>query len=89
MQVTIEVPDDIADELSREDPEIAHRILEGFAVDAYRQGQLTGHQVRRLLHLETRFDLERLLMRAQVPHQTTDDEVEESVHGNLHFPLVR
>ena len=76
MQVTIELPDDIADELSREDPDIAHRILEGFALEAYRQGQLTGHQVRRLLHLETRFDLERLLQRAHVPHEYADDEVE-------------
>jgi hypothetical protein len=75
MQVLIELPDDIAEELGREGPDLAHQILEGFAIEAYRQDRLTGLQVRRLLHLETQFDLERLLQREHIAHSFTDDEV--------------
>jgi hypothetical protein len=82
MQLLIDIPDEIAEELSQEEPNLAHRILEGFAVDGYRQGSLTGLQVRRILSLETRFDLERLLQRARIIHQTMDDEVEEEIHGH-------
>jgi hypothetical protein len=82
MQLLIELPDDIAEELSREEPDLAHQILEGFAIEAYRQGRLTGLQVRRLLHMETRFDLERLLQREHIAHAFTDDEVEQEFQAS-------
>jgi hypothetical protein len=57
MQVTIELPDEIADEIRKSTPDVGRRVLEGFAVEGYRSGALTGSQVRHLLGLRNRLEL--------------------------------
>ena len=66
MQVTIELPDELADQIRKTSGDVARRVLEAFAIDCYRSGKLTGWQARRLLGLETRFELDALLRRAGV-----------------------
>ncbi len=51
MQVTIQLPDDMAEALGGSS-EIPRRLLEGFAADGYRAGTLSRGQVRRLLGLD-------------------------------------
>ena len=41
MQVAIELPDDLADEIRKTSGDVARRVLEGFAIDSYRSGKLT------------------------------------------------
>ena len=41
MQVAIELPDDLADEIRRTSGDVARRVLEAFAIDSYRSAKLT------------------------------------------------
>jgi len=49
MTITLEIPDEIAAELSGEGRELSRAALEGLAVEGYRDGKLTQRQVGRLL----------------------------------------
>lgn len=52
MVVTIELPDDIARSLATESaPDLARQILEGFALEGYREERFTQKQVGELLGL--------------------------------------
>jgi hypothetical protein len=56
MQVTVQLPDDLA---QRANP--VREALEAFAVEGYRSGALTKPQVRELLGFETRYELDGFL----------------------------
>ena len=76
MQVTIELPDELAEQIQKTSGDVARRVLEAFAIDSYRSGKLTGWQARQVLGLETRFELDALLKRAGVFREYTDHELE-------------
>jgi predicted HTH domain antitoxin len=82
MQVTIELPDELADQIRKTSGAVARIILEAFAIDSYRSGKLTGGQVRQLLGLETRFELDALLKRAGVFREYTAEELERDFEAS-------
>jgi predicted HTH domain antitoxin len=82
MQVTIELPDDLADEIRRASGDVARRVLEAFAIDSYRSGKLTGWQVRQILGLETRFELDALLKREGLFRNYTPEELERDYEAS-------
>jgi hypothetical protein len=51
MEVTVELPDDIAKHLG-EASEMPRQMLEAFAAEAYRAQRLSRHQLRQLLGLD-------------------------------------
>jgi predicted nucleic acid-binding protein len=61
MKVTIDLPEDVSAALKGRWDDVPRRSLEAIAVEGYRTGALTETQVRRLLHLETRFQVHALL----------------------------
>ena len=71
MKVTIQVPEDISAALAGQWDNVPRRSLEAIAVEGYRTGALTEAQVRRLLELETRFQVHALLKEHQVPLRYT------------------
>jgi len=72
MQITVELPNDIA---QHGDP--AREALEALAVEGYRSGALTAYQTRRLLGFETHYELEGFLKDRQVwEHAYTVDDLE-------------
>jgi len=54
-------------------------VLEALAVEAYRTGVLTEPQVRRLLGLESRFQVHALLKAHHVPLQYTAQDLEDDL----------
>jgi hypothetical protein len=62
MQLTIDLPEDIAALLKGEWKDVPQRSLEAIAVEAYRTGALSENQVRRLLNFESRFQVHALLI---------------------------
>jgi predicted HTH domain antitoxin len=56
MQITVELPDDLA-----EHPNAAREALEAFAIEGYRSGALSAYQTRLLLGFETRYELDGFL----------------------------
>lgn len=61
MQVTFELPEDIAAALGSRPESISRKALEMIAVEGYRSNRLSEAQVRRMLGFETRFDVHALL----------------------------
>jgi hypothetical protein len=61
MNVTIQIPDDLARELAATGGDLARRALEGFAVEEYKNGRLTKPAMRQLLGFATRDQLDGLL----------------------------
>jgi hypothetical protein len=57
MQITIELPEDIAEGLESKWNDLARAALESLALEAYRSHALTAAQLRRLLALETRMEV--------------------------------
>jgi predicted HTH domain antitoxin len=51
VNVAVELPDDIAQQLETAWQDMPRRVLEAVAVEGYRSGALTRGQVQRLLHL--------------------------------------
>ncbi len=60
MNLTVEIPDDIAGHLSAGGVDLPRRMLEGFALDEYKSGNLTENALRRILGL-TRYELDGFL----------------------------
>lgn len=91
MQVTLDLPDDISAALEGRWPDLPRHVLEALAVDGYRTGALTESQVRRLLRLETRFEVHALLKEHRVPLQYTESDVEDDLaaHRELGLPRER
>jgi hypothetical protein len=61
MQVTLDIPDEVAERLKAAGGDLSRRALEAFAVEEYRRGQLTKSEQRRLLGFGTRDALDGFL----------------------------
>ena len=61
MQVTVDIPDDMARKLTPEGGSTERAALEAVAIEGYRSGALSAHQTRRLLGFETRYELDGFL----------------------------
>lgn len=85
MKLTIDLPEDIATKLAGEWEDLPRRSLEAVAVEAYRTGALSESQVRRLLNLESRFEVHALLKDHRVPLRYSEADVENDlrVHREL------
>ena len=85
MKVTIQLPEDISAALEAQWDNVPRRSLEAIAIEGYRTGGLTEAQVRRLLELDTRFQVHALLKEHHVPLRYTEADLEDdlSVHREL------
>jgi len=61
MTVKLEIPEEFARRLAPDDASLARAELEALAVEGVRSGKLTAFQARRLLGIESRFDMDGLL----------------------------
>ena len=73
MPVTITLPDDLAAALLPPDQEPTRAALEAIALEAYRQRRITGYQLRRLLGIESRYELDGFLKQHEVYDYTVED----------------
>ena len=61
MQITLELPDDVAQGLEAQMKDLPRALLEGFALEGYRSGKLTEEQVRKILGYGTRMQVDGFL----------------------------
>ena len=61
MNVTIQIPDEIARRLTAAGEDLSRRALEALAVEEYRHDRLTKPELRRLLGIETSYQLDGVL----------------------------
>jgi predicted HTH domain antitoxin len=75
MQVTVELPNDLA---QRADP--AREALEAFAIAGYRSGALTPYQTRQLLGFQTRYQFDAFLKERKIwDHAYSVQDLESDV----------
>jgi len=73
MQITLEIPDDVASTLARSGKDPARTALEALRLEAYRERHLTGYQLRNLLGFASRYKFDGFLKEHQVGKYTADD----------------
>jgi hypothetical protein len=66
MQITIELPDDIAVRLESKWKDLPRAALESLALEAYRSRGLTAAQLRRLFVFETRMEVDAFLKEHEI-----------------------
>ena len=73
MPVTITLPDDLAAALLPPGQEPTRAALEAIALEAYRQRRISGYELRRLLGIESRYELDGFLKQHEVYDYTVED----------------
>ncbi len=76
MNVTLDIPDDWARRLDATGGDVARRALEALALEEYRAGRLTRPELRRVLGLETRAELNGFLKMHEINEAMTAAEFE-------------
>ena len=71
MRITLDIPDELAASLSPQDP--ARTALEAIAIEAYRERRLTGFQLRSLLGIPSRYELDGFLKQHRIEKCTAED----------------
>ena len=71
--IRLDLPEDIARQLESKWKDLPRAALESLAADAYRSDLISTEQVRRLLGLATRFEVEEFLKRHSVYDYTLED----------------
>ena len=81
MQITIELPDDIANQLQLQPANISRRILELIAADNYRQGRIGAAQVRPMLNFSSRWETYEFLKREKAYLPYSEDDLEQDAQA--------
>lgn len=79
MTVTIQLPADISAALGERWDDVPRRSLEAIAMEGYRTGALSEGQVRRVLGVETRFQVHAMLKEHHVPLRYTSADLEDDL----------
>lgn len=73
MQITLEIPDELASPLVLPGQDPARAALEAMGLEAYRHRRITGYQLRCLLGISSRYELDGFLKEHQVEKYTIKD----------------
>jgi hypothetical protein len=79
MNVTLEIPDDIADQLTAAGGDLSRRALEALALGEYKSGHLTKAQLRRALGFSTRYELDGFLKANEAWEEYTLDDFQREM----------
>lgn len=82
MQITLELPQDVADVLQAKWGDLPRAALESLALESYRAGALTHSQLRRLLGFESRDDADGFLKQHQVYLEYTIEDLERDTENS-------
>ena len=77
MNVTVHIPDELAARLAAEGGDLERRALEGFALAEYQASRLTGSELRQLLGISTRYELDGFLKAHGVFEEYTLEDLEQ------------
>ena len=86
MEITINVPDDLARQIVPEGLDPLRQALEDMAVEAYRGHRLSGSQLRRLLGIASRYELDAFLKKRGVWSEYTLEDFRRE--GEITAPLL-
>lgn len=79
MQITVDIPDEFAQQLNQAGDRFSQRVLELLVADAYRCGRISTAEVRRILQLPSRFETHAFLKRMGVYLNYDEAEFEQDL----------
>ena len=79
MNVSIAVPDDVAQRLIIEWQDVSQRTLEALALEAYRSGAITSAEVQRMLNFSSRWEVDQFLKQKQAYLNYTEADLQQDV----------
>ena len=85
MQITLELPDDVARGLEAQVKNLPRALLESFALEGYRTGKLTEEQVRKLLGYGTRMQVDVFLKEHGVYLDYTLEDLDRETETSREF----
>ena len=88
MNITIELPDEIANSLQEKWQDMPRVVLESIALEGYRSGALGEELVRRLLGFTTRFEVHGFLKEHDVPLNYRLEDLEQDRETAKRLGLV-
>ncbi|MBD2180187.1 UPF0175 family protein [Aerosakkonema funiforme] len=77
MQITVEIPDEIAERLEQTRGSLSRRLLEIIIADAYHCGKVNTAEVRQILNLPSRLETHAFLKRMGVYLNYDEAELEQ------------
>ena len=77
MQITIDIPDDLASQYIPAGRDASRAVLEDALVQAYREDRISGRQLMEVLGIPTRYELDGFLKSRQVWIEYTPEELEQ------------
>ncbi|MDJ0636960.1 MAG: UPF0175 family protein [Xenococcaceae cyanobacterium MO_188.B29] len=77
MQIKIDIPEAIGQQLIAQWGNLAQRAKEALAIEAYRSGSLTSAQIQSLLNLSSRWEVEEFLKNSQAYLDYTESDLEQ------------
>ena len=81
MNVTVQIPDDLARRLTAAGGDLSRRALEALAAEEYKHDRLTKPELQRLLGIETSFQLDEFLRAHDVWIEYTMEDSERERRG--------
>lgn len=82
MQIVLNLPQDIAEDLTAKWADLPRAALESLALEGYRTGALTHAQMRRLLGFGSRVDVDAFLKQHGVYLEHTLEDVERDAESS-------
>lgn len=79
MNVAISIPDDVGRALAAQAGSVPRAVLEAVAIESYRSGAITSAQVQEMLELNSRWETESFLHRAEAFHDYTMDDLDKDI----------
>ena len=76
MELTIQIPDELASRMSTSGAELSRRALEALALEEFKSGRITKPELRRLLGFGTRYQLDGFLKAHDVHEEYTMEDLE-------------
>ena len=81
MQVAIEIPESLSARLTEHWGNLPRRALEAVAVEAYRDGALTTHEIQQLLGLASRWEVDAFLKQAGAWLDYSEADLESDIEA--------
>ena len=81
MELTVQIPDELARRMSVSGTDLSRRALEALALEEFKSGRITKPELRRLLGFGTRYQLDGFLKAHDVYEDYTLQDLEQELEG--------
>ena len=81
MELTVQIPDELASRMSASGGDLSRRALEALALEEFKSGRITKPELRRLLGFGTRYQLDGFLKAHDVCEDYTLQDLEQELEG--------